>query len=187
MIYSFHLGEKRYELSNHLGNVLSFISDRRTAFESATAGIAAYYEPEVISAQDYDPFGMLLVGRTFGENYRFGFNTQEQDNEVYGNGNLNTALFWEYDSRLGRRWNPDPKPVHSNSPYSCFLNSPIIVVDKLGDTTFVINAQTGTVLSFIADNLYNNDFVIKLSQTWKSIVHCPKSHSLLEKFAFLIR
>lgn len=42
--------------------------------------------------------------------YRFGFNGQEKDDEMSGEGNTNTAEYWEYDARLGRRWNIDPKP-----------------------------------------------------------------------------
>ena len=67
--------------------------------------------------------------------YRFGFNTQEKDDEVYGKGNLNTALFWEYDTRLGRRWNLDPKPNAAISLYATFNNNPIWYADPLGDTT----------------------------------------------------
>ena len=40
--------------------------------------------------------------------YRNLFNGQEADNEVYGNGACLSAEFWQYDSRLGRRWNVDP-------------------------------------------------------------------------------
>ncbi|MFN6328023.1 MAG: hypothetical protein ACK4WA_04575, partial [Chitinophagales bacterium] len=49
--------------------------------------------------------------------YYFGFNGQEKDNEVYGEGNLNTAEFWQYDTRIGRRWNVDPKLKIWESPY----------------------------------------------------------------------
>ncbi|MFN9319572.1 MAG: hypothetical protein ACK58Q_03225, partial [Chitinophagales bacterium] len=49
--------------------------------------------------------------------YYFGFNGQEKDDEVYGAGNLNTAEFWEYDTRIGRRWNTDPRPNISVSSY----------------------------------------------------------------------
>lgn len=57
------------------------------------------------------PFGMLQPGRhnTPSLSYRCGFNGQEMDNEVQGNGNTNTAEFWEYDTRLGRWWSMDPK------------------------------------------------------------------------------
>jgi len=42
------------------------------------------------------------------EVYRYGFNGQEKTDELKGSGNHYTAEFWEYDSRLGRRWNVDP-------------------------------------------------------------------------------
>ena len=83
---------------------------------------------------DYDPFGMLLVDRTWQSTttYKYGFNGQEQDNEIYGNGNLNTAEFWEYDTRLGRRWNRDPLIYEWRTPYSCFNNNPLYFKDLTG-------------------------------------------------------
>ncbi|MFN9319888.1 MAG: hypothetical protein ACK58Q_04825, partial [Chitinophagales bacterium] len=66
------------------------------------------------------PFGMPMPNRTYSlssSKYRFGFNGQEKDDEVYGAGNLNTAEFWEYDTRIGRRWNTDPRPNISVSSY----------------------------------------------------------------------
>ncbi len=91
----------------------------------------------VSSRLDYDPFGMTLVGRNFetGNGYRYGFNTQEQDDEIYGNGNLNTAEFWQYDTRLGRRWNIDPeyKLVPFESTYSTNHGNPIRYKDPKGD------------------------------------------------------
>lgn len=68
--------------------------------------------------------------------YRFGFNTQERDDEIAGEGNLFSAEFWEYDARIGRRWNQDNKPDPSISVYACLLNNPICIVDKRGDTTY---------------------------------------------------
>jgi RHS repeat-associated protein len=65
--------------------------------------------------------------------YRFGFNGQEMDDEIAGEGNHNTALFWEYDTRIGRRWNQDPKPNPSISDYATFANNPIWFNDPLGD------------------------------------------------------
>jgi hypothetical protein len=81
------------------------------------------------------PFGMHMQGRSFSSgSYRYGFNSQEQDNEIYGTGNSYTAEFWQYDSRLGRRWNVDPKPDVSISSYATFSNNPIYYVDQRGDT-----------------------------------------------------
>jgi hypothetical protein len=69
-------------------------------------------------------------------NYLFGFNGQEKTDEIAGKGNHNTALFWEYDTRLGRRWNLDPKPTIGVSDYATFGNNPIWFFDVLGDTWF---------------------------------------------------
>ncbi|MBQ4822928.1 hypothetical protein, partial [Aquimarina sp. MMG016] len=44
-----------------------------------------------------------------------------------------TAKFWQYDSRIGRRWNIDPKYMASESRYAAFSNNPNIYVDPLGD------------------------------------------------------
>jgi len=65
--------------------------------------------------------------------YRFGFNGQEKVDEISGAGNHNTALFWEYDTRLGRRWNIDPVVKPWQSPYSGLDNNPIWKADPLGD------------------------------------------------------
>jgi hypothetical protein len=43
-----------------------------------------------------------------------------------------------YDTRVGRRWNLDPKPNPRLSSYSVLLNSPLIYIDILGDTVGVV-------------------------------------------------
>lgn len=74
--------------------------------------------------------------------YRYGFQGQEQDNEVAGEGNSYTAEFWQYDSRLGRRWNIDPVVKEHESPYAAFANNPIWFVDPLGaDSTVYLYSQ----------------------------------------------
>lgn len=60
----------------------------------------------------------------------------EKDDQISGNGNSYTAEFWQYDSRLGRRWNIDPVKKSWQSDYSCFSNSPIWKVDPNGDDDF---------------------------------------------------
>lgn len=60
-------------------------------------------------------------------------NGQENDDEIAGTGNITTALFWEYDTRLGRRWNVDPEPYAFMSDYSCFADNPILLTDPLGN------------------------------------------------------
>ncbi len=125
---------KYYELTDHLGNVHVVVNDRKLIDGS-------FFKPEVIAANDYYPFGMAMPKRTFPSNtvenggYRFGYNGQEKDDELNGiSGTFNTAQFWEYDTRLGRRWNLDPRSNTSISSYATFANNPIYYTDVLGDT-----------------------------------------------------
>ena len=69
----------------------------------------------------------------YGLEYSFAFNGQEKDDEVSGAGNIMTATFWEYDARLGRRWNLDPKPNVWESEYSVMGGNPICMRDVNGD------------------------------------------------------
>ena len=65
--------------------------------------------------------------------YRYGFGGQEMDNEINGvTGSSYTAEFWQYDSRLGRRWNRDPITYPWQSTYAVFNNNPIVYTDPLG-------------------------------------------------------
>ena len=77
---------------------------------------------------------MLMPVRSYSSTaYKYGFNGQEKDDEVAGSGNINTAMFWEYDTRLGRRWNVDPVVKPWQSRYDCFSDNPIWRVDPNGD------------------------------------------------------
>lgn len=79
--------------------------------------------------------GYIDYPHSFTEGYKFGFNGQERDDEVAGAGNSYTAEFWQYDPRLGRRFNLDPKPMSVGiSPYACLGNSPIWMKDVKGDS-----------------------------------------------------
>lgn len=63
----------------------------------------------------------------------FGFQGQEKDDEVnLHTGSSYTAQFWQYDPRLGRRWNVDPITKSWESPYAAFSNNPIYYTDPLG-------------------------------------------------------
>ena len=98
------------------------------------------------------------------DKYRFGFNGQEKDNEIAGVGNHNTALFWEYDTRLGRRWNLDPKPIYGISSYSVFKNNSIFNTDALGDTTVAYSTK-GDYIGTINDQLPNQIHFIELKHS----------------------
>ncbi len=77
----------------------------------------------------------------YSSRYRFGFNGQEHDREL--NPNITTATFWEYDARLGRRWNLDPKPVVPMSGYATHMCNPICFIDQNGDSAVVLIAPAG--------------------------------------------
>jgi hypothetical protein len=105
---------------------------------------------------DYSPFGVTLDGRTMQrDGYRYGFNGIEKADEISGKGNHYTALFGEYDSRLGRRWNQDPKPNPSISNYAVFANNPIWYSDVLLDTIGVNWLRTDASLKNAGNNIKN--------------------------------
>jgi hypothetical protein len=75
-----------------------------------------------------------MPGRNFNsDQYRYSLNGQEKTDEISGSGNHTTAMYWEYDTRLGRRWNLDPKDQISISNYACFANNPVWFTDPMGD------------------------------------------------------
>ena len=142
------LGNKKYELSNHLGNVLAVISDNKIGI--GTNGVADYYEPLIISESDYYPFGMAMKERSFSnEEYRFGFNGMEEERDFgseitdHGARLLNKAL--------GRWFACDPLEFKypSLSTFSFSNNSPIMFKDDDGRefeiTIYRKNKETGSL------------------------------------------
>jgi hypothetical protein len=142
----------QYELTGHLGNVRAVIGDRleeKTDEDNQTA-----YKPELLSATDYFPFGMQMPGRVYvnGEGYRYGFQGQESENELYGDGN---ASFYKY--RISNNWNGrffavDPlAPEYPwNSPYAFSENRVIDGVELEGLEYVGVNAPIG---SFAAESM----------------------------------
>lgn len=129
-------GLKQYELTNHLGNVLSVISDRKLPYNSSGSGSISYFQPEIVSATDYYPFGMVMPGRSFtaGTGYRYGFNGKENDNEVKGNGNQQDYGMRVYDDRIARFFSVDPLQIKFPwySPFQFAGNKPIWAIDLDG-------------------------------------------------------
>ncbi len=61
-----YLGHKSYEMSNHLGNVLSVVSDKKSQVEdTTTATQLGHYIAGLTYATDYYPFGQILPGRAY--------------------------------------------------------------------------------------------------------------------------
>jgi len=130
-------GKRIYELTNHLGNVMVTISDRKTGVDEDSDGVIDYYKAEVLTAQDYYAYGMLMPGRTYsnaGAKYKYGFNGKENDNEVKGDGNQQDYGMRIYDPRLGRFLSVDPiaSKYPMLTPYQFASNRPIDGIDLDG-------------------------------------------------------
>ncbi len=128
-------GRKRYELRNHLGNVLSVISDRKVDAGTTAGTPVTHYLPDVRTASDYYPFGWAMPGRQSNVGgYRFGFNGQEMDNEPQGNGNSYSFEYRVHDPRIGRFLSVDPVIYRYPywTPYQFAGNMPIKYMDLEG-------------------------------------------------------
>lgn len=146
---SFTRGKKVFELSNHLGNVLVTVNDRKLQVDvgayddngiltnNTPDGIIDSYLADVVSAQDYYPGGMLEPGRQFssGTQYRYGFNGKEKSDEIEGSGVDYDYGARIYDARIGRFLSVDAlqKAYPSQTPYSASGNNPILLIDNEGN------------------------------------------------------
>jgi len=136
-------GKKSNELSNHLGNALAVVSDRREA-GSCTDSLVDFYYADGKSVADYYPFGMGMDGRTQSAGgYRWGFNGQEKDNEVAGEGNTYSFTYRIYDSRTGRFYSVDPlfRDFPWNSTYAFAENDLIRAIDLEGLEKYIITQR----------------------------------------------
>ena len=138
-------GDKRYELSNHLGNVSVVINDKKIPeFEKPDmpeTGLVAF-NADVLSYSDYYPFGMLQEARQGSKaNYRYGFQGQEMDNEIKGEGNSLNYTFRMHDPRVGRFFAVDPleKSYPWNSPYAFSENRVIDAIELEGLEKIIIS------------------------------------------------
>lgn len=105
---------------------------------------------------------------------RYGFNTQEKEDEIAEG--IYTAKFWMYDSRLGRRWNLDPKGITGISEYGCFANNPVFYTDHGGDTISICyyvemtDEATGETYMGRENYVYGSGIELPNSQYVKDIV-----------------
>lgn len=93
----------------------------------------SYFKADVLSYNDYYPFGMALPGRHGAtDGYRYGFQGQEKDDEIKGEGNSINFTFRMYDPRVGRFFSADPL-LHKYpwySPYQ-FAGNKVIQFSEL--------------------------------------------------------
>ena len=121
-------GKKFFELSNHLGNVLTTITDQKLW---RTEGGNSFYVATVVNASDYHPFGLAVKSRTFGsDKYRFGFNGKEND-ESWGSELIQDYGMRIYSPSIDRFLSVDPigREYPELTPYQFASNSPILMID----------------------------------------------------------
>jgi RHS repeat-associated protein len=92
------------------------------------ATVVVSYSAVVVTATDYSPFGVGLYGRSWSGEYRYGFQGQEEDGELWSG-----SVIYKYrveDARLGRFFSVDPLFLSFpwNGPYSYSSNR---VIDKI--------------------------------------------------------
>ncbi|MCH2229647.1 MAG: hypothetical protein MK105_04820 [Crocinitomicaceae bacterium] len=195
------VGDKYYELSNHLGNVLEVISDRKIGYDLGvydgpfgnllSSNLDAefdVYTADVISYSDYYPYGMLLPGRhgqAESGDYRYGFQGQEMDDEIKGEGNSVNYKYRMHDPRIGRFFAIDPlAPSYPhNSPYAFSENVVINAVEleglekKIKITSEVLRPRIGRLIR--AGNYKKVFEIVQYTRThgW----HDPKDKEYLKK------
>jgi YD repeat-containing protein len=122
------LGNKIYELSNHLGNILATITDNKIY---QTNGSSA----KVISGTDYYAFGAAMPSRSYQDagysKYRYGYQGSEKNEEING---TYTTEYRQLSTESCRWWGIDPKATAYESPYVSMGNNPIWFNDVKGDT-----------------------------------------------------
>ncbi|MBS3914456.1 MAG: hypothetical protein KG003_12515 [Bacteroidetes bacterium] len=157
---------KQYELSNHLGNVLTTILDRKTAVvDTNSAGdTVMYYMADVYTAQTYYAFGSSMPGLSYthdsSDGYRFGFNNQEKVGE------LGDYFAFEYrmlNAMLGKFLSVDPlaRDYPGISCYAFSENEPISCVDLEG-----LEASKATIVKGNTYTLNVNPNSTYILQMW---------------------
>lgn len=137
------VGEKQYELKDHLGNVRVVVNDRKD-LNTETDELSAH----VVAYNNYYPFGMPQPNRNFdSQEYRYGFQGQEKDSELKGEGLFQNYKFRMYDPRIGRFFAVDPLSMDypDYSPYS-FAGNKVIAhreLEGLEEMVAIINQEIG--------------------------------------------
>lgn len=190
-------GYKNYELSNHLGNVLSVVSDSKLALDNGTYnsqgvqqntnpdGKIDLFGPEVVSSSHYYAFGEAMPGLQFNNgSYRYGFNGKENDNGVHLDasglplvGSQQDYGMRIYNAALGRFLSVDPlsSKFAFYSPYHFSGNRPIWAndldgcEDNVNVTTILADGAKYTAHFFKTgdDNIYFENTVQSIAQYFK--------------------
>jgi cell division protein FtsB len=161
------LGHKHYEISNHLGNVLSVITDQKLPVVDVSAVVS--YAAVVLSATDYSPFGVGLYGRSWSEGYRFGFQGQEKDDELW-KGSISYKYRIEL-KLLGRFISVDPLGGNyaGNSSYAFSMNRLIDGIELEGLEFISFDDALIQVIPGGSIELKLSNFTEAYSDAWEAL------------------
>lgn len=125
----------RFLKDNEVFSIEAFHIKDFAIFTVEEAQTVGGFLPNVLSYNDYYPYGMLLPERhASDESYRYGFQGQEKDDELKGEGNSLNYTFRMHDPRLGKFLSLDPlsDSYPHNSPYAFSENRVIDGIELEG-------------------------------------------------------
>ncbi|MBI1267845.1 MAG: hypothetical protein GC193_10495 [Cryomorphaceae bacterium] len=128
------------------------LSDAKSTHYDGEVG----YTTRINTLTDYYPFGMMMSGRSFEETgYGYGFQGQEKDDEIKGEGNSINYKYRMHDARVGRFFAVDPLALDYPfyCPYSFSGNKVIAYVELEGLEEYPINV--GSPWSLIEQGFSN--------------------------------
>ncbi len=107
--------------------------------------------------------------------YRYFFNGQEADNEVYGEGAVLGYEFRQYDSRLSRWWSIDPlaDKYPGVGPYAFCNGSPILLMDPSGEEISEHVDKKGRIIAHYNDG--DNSVYLHKAGVTKSDIDSERS------------
>jgi RHS repeat-associated protein len=183
--YSRKLGYKRYELSDHLGNVRVVITDKRFLEDENNDNLydqTDILHADIVMANDYYPFGMISRSANATGEYRFGFNGKLKDTEWTGNEGSHIDFGARiYDSRIGRWLALDPLAAKypDLSPYAFVADNPIIFIDPDGRDIVPTNEGAARATSALIQKYDQGDV---MDEVFKSKTYLMVDPSTGEKY-----
>jgi YD repeat-containing protein len=137
---TFNRGESEYYLRDHRDNTMATVSDKKQQV-SSNGTTVSYYEPDVKSAAYYSSYGVITQNYNV-DSIKFAFNGQRRSPEI--SITAQTALYWEYNGDVGKRWNVDPltAKLPGWSPYPVMADNPILMFDVDGQFPYPIHIRS---------------------------------------------
>jgi RHS repeat-associated protein len=184
------VGKKNYELSNHLGNVLNVITDRKLGFDDDGDSNYDYYSADVVSFSDYYPYGMLLPGCETAFTYdeevdaltqNFEVDTENWE-ETVGAGNQMSAVNGELEMVSNT---PGPEAI-LNSQYISLTDGNQYTVEldfdegnaPVGSVRLTIGRQIGGSMDFTLQPVLvagSNSFTFTATQATLFMLTCSST------------